>query len=127
MKNIRGLKQYRVFKKRFLVKAAKKIQKMRKIFAEQVGIGEHLTRKQQYQAMELDDIPEPLEWPIESWPLTRLFWQKSNLSACLDAWAKCDLLLLNKSNPLQDSEVLDYQKHHNPMQQYFSNSRNIQT
>lgn len=46
MKNIRGLKQYHVFKKRFPIKVAEKIQKTRKIFAKQVEIREHLTRKQ---------------------------------------------------------------------------------
>ena len=66
MKNMGGLKQHRAFKKRCLVKAAEKIQKTRKIFAEQVGIGENLTRKQWYWAMGLDDILEPPEWPVES-------------------------------------------------------------
>ncbi|MCJ1343435.1 hypothetical protein MMC31_001628, partial [Peltigera leucophlebia] len=46
MKNMGGLKQHRDFKKRHPVEAAEKIQKTRKIFAEQVGIGEYLTRKQ---------------------------------------------------------------------------------
>ncbi|MCJ1348057.1 hypothetical protein MMC31_006288, partial [Peltigera leucophlebia] len=39
MKNMGGLKQHRDFKKRHPVEAAEKIQKTRKIFAEQVGIG----------------------------------------------------------------------------------------
>lgn len=76
MKNMGGLKQHRDFKKRHPVEAAEKIQKTRKIFAEQVGIGEYLTRKQWYWAMGLDDIPEPPEWPVESWPLARPFWHK---------------------------------------------------
>lgn len=45
MKNIGGLKQYRIFKKRFSVKVAEKIKKTRKIFVKQVEIREHLTRK----------------------------------------------------------------------------------
>lgn len=44
IKNMGGLKQHCAFKKRFPIKAAEKIQKTRKIFAEQVGIGVHLTR-----------------------------------------------------------------------------------
>ena len=76
--------------------------------------------------MGLDNIPEPPEWPIESWPLARPFWHKNNFGACLDAWAKCDPLLLNESNSLQDSEALDYWKRHDPMEQYSSNLRNIQ-
>lgn len=125
MKNMGGLKQNRAFKKRFPFEAAEKIQKTRKIFAEQVGIGEHLTRKQWYWAMGLDDIPEPPEWPVKSWPLARPFWHKNNFGALLNAWAKCDPLLLNKSNPLRNSEASDYWKRHDPMQQYSSNPRNI--
>ena len=108
MKNMGDLKQHRAFKKWFSVEAAEKIQKTRKIFVEQVGIGEHLTRKQWYWAMGLDDIPEPPEWPIESWPLARPFCHKNDLSACLDTWTKCDPLLLNECNPLRDSEASDY-------------------
>ena len=40
MKNIKGLKQQRNFKKRYPVEAAEKIQKTRKIFTEQVEMGE---------------------------------------------------------------------------------------
>ncbi len=54
MKNMGGLKQHRDFKRRYLVEAAEKIQKTRKIFAEQLGIEEHLTRKRWYWAMRLD-------------------------------------------------------------------------
>lgn len=75
--------------------------------------------------MELDDIPEPPEWLVESWPLARPFWHKNDLGARLDAWAKCDPLLLNESNPLQDSEVSNYWKRHDPMEQYSSNPRNV--
>ncbi len=45
IKNMGGLKQYRNFERRYPVEAAEKIHKTRKIFAEQLGIGEHLTRK----------------------------------------------------------------------------------
>ena len=45
IKNMGGLKQHRDFKKRYSVEAAEKIQKTKNFFAEQVGIGEHLTRK----------------------------------------------------------------------------------
>lgn len=76
--------------------------------------------------MRLDDIPKPLEWPVESWPLVRLFWLKNDLGARLDAWAKCDPLLLDERNPLRDSEASDYWKRHDPMKLYFSNPRNIQ-
>lgn len=85
MKNMGGLKQHRDFKSRYPVEAAEKIQKTRKIFAEQLGIGEYLTRKQWYWAMGLDDIPEPPEWPVESWPLVRPFWHKNDLGSRLDA------------------------------------------
>ena len=125
MKNMGDLKQHRNFKKRHPVKAAEKIQKTRKIFAEQAGIGEHLTRKQWYWAMGLDNIPEPPEWPVESWPLARPFWHKNYLGARLDAWAKCDPLLLNECNSLRDSQASDYWKRHDPMEQYSSNPRNI--
>ncbi len=40
MKNIKGLKQQRNFKKQYPVEAAEKIQKTRKIFTEQVEMGE---------------------------------------------------------------------------------------
>lgn len=76
--------------------------------------------------MELDDIPELLEWPLESWPLTRSFWYKNNFGACLDAWAECNPLLLNESNLLRDSEALNYWKRHDPMEQYSSNPGNVQ-
>ena len=89
-------------------------------------MGEYLTKKQWYWAMGLDDIPEPPEWPVESWPLVRLFWHKNDLDAHLDTWAKCDPLLLDKKNPLRDSEASDYWKHHDPMKLYSSNPRNIQ-
>ena len=46
MKNMGGLKQHRDFKSRYPVKAAEKIQKTKKIFAEQLRIGEYLTRKE---------------------------------------------------------------------------------
>lgn len=46
MKNMGVLKLHRDFKSRYPVEAAEKIQKIRKIFAEQLGIGEYLTRKQ---------------------------------------------------------------------------------
>lgn len=106
IKNMGSLKQHRDFKRRYPIEAAGKIQKTRKIFAEQLGIGEHLTKKQWYWAMGLDDIPEPPEWPVESWPLVRPFWHKNDLGARLDAWAKYDPLLLNESNPLRDSTSL---------------------
>lgn len=99
---------------------------MRKIWAEQLGIGEHLTQKQWYWAMGLDDIPESPTWPMETWPRVRPFWHKNNLRAHLDAWAKCDPLLLNKLNPLRDSNASEYWKRHNPILQYSSNPRNIQ-
>lgn len=124
MKNMGGLQQHRGFKKRYPVAAAEKIQKTRKIFAEQVEIGEYLTRKQWHWAMGLD-IPEPPEWPVESWPFARPFWHKNDLGARLDAWAKCDPLLLNESNPLRDSEASNYWKRHDPMEQYSSNPRNV--
>lgn len=59
MKIMGGLKQHRDFKRRYPVEAAEKILKTRKIFAEQLGIGEYITRKQWYWAMGLDNIPEP--------------------------------------------------------------------
>lgn len=43
----------------------------------------------------------------------------------MDAWAKCDPLLLNECNPLRDSQASDYWKRHDPMEQYSSNPRNI--
>lgn len=46
IKNMEGLKQHCTFKKQFPIKAAEKIQKTRKIFAELKEIDEHLTRKQ---------------------------------------------------------------------------------
>ncbi len=61
MKNIRSLKHNRDFKRRYRVEIAKKIQKTRKIFAEQRGIVEHPTTKQWYWGMILNDIPEPPE------------------------------------------------------------------
>lgn len=73
---------------------------MRKIQIKQLGIGEHLTQKQWYQPMKLDDIPEPPIWSIKTWLQVRLFWHKNDLGAHLDAWAKCNLFLLNKFNPL---------------------------
>ncbi len=45
MKNMGGLNQHRNLNKRYRVEEAGKIQKTRKIFAEQVVIEEHLTRK----------------------------------------------------------------------------------
>lgn len=50
MKNIRGLKQYGDFKKQYPIEAAEKIQKTRMIFAKQVEIEKHLTRKEWYWA-----------------------------------------------------------------------------
>lgn len=126
MKNMGGLKQHRDFKSWYPIEAAEKIQKTRKILAKQLGIGEYLTRKQWYWAMGLDDIPNPPEWPVESWPLVRPFWHKNDLGARLDAWAKCDPLLLDERNPLRDSEASDYWKRHDPMKLYSSNPRNIQ-
>lgn len=58
--------------------------------------------------MGLDDIPEPPTWPEEAWPRVRPFWPKNDLGARLDAWAKCDPLLLNKLNPLRDSNASKY-------------------
>lgn len=95
------------------------------IFAEQMGIGEYLTRKQWHWAMVLDDIPEPSEWPVKSWLLAQPFWYKNDLGGGLDIWAKCDPLLLNESNPLQDLEASNYWKCHDPIEQYSSNPRNI--
>lgn len=46
MKNVAGLDQHRTFKERYPQEAKDKIQRMRKIWAEQLGIGEHLTQKQ---------------------------------------------------------------------------------
>lgn len=43
MKNMGGLKQQPDFKKQYSIKVAEKIQKTKFFFAEQVGIGEHLT------------------------------------------------------------------------------------
>ena len=71
--------------------------------------------------MGFDDIPKTPEWPVESRPLARPFWHKNDLGARFDAWAKCDPLLLNESNPLRDSEASDYWKRHDPMEQYSSN------
>lgn len=85
MINMGGLKQHRDFKKRHPVEEAEKIQKTRKCFAEQIVIGEHLTKKQWYWAIGLDDIPEPPEWLVESWPLIRPFWHRNDLGAYLDA------------------------------------------
>lgn len=85
-----------------------KIQKIRKIFAKQLGIGEYLTIKQQYWAMELNDISELLEWFMESWPLIRVFWHKNDLDVHLKPWAKYHLLLLDEKNLLQDLEASDY-------------------
>lgn len=104
---------------------------MRKIWAEQLGIGEHLTQKQWYWAMGLDDIPEPPTWPEEawpkeSWPQVRPFWYKNDVGARLDAWAKWDPLLLNELNFLRDSNASEYWKRHDPMLQYSGNPRNIQ-
>lgn len=48
--------------------------------------------------MGLNDIFQSPEWPIKSWPFICSFWYKNDLDAYLDAWAKYDLLLLNKSN-----------------------------
>lgn len=59
MKNMGGLQHHRGFKKQYLVEAAEKIKKTRKIFAKLVGIGEDLTRKEWHWAMKLDDIPKP--------------------------------------------------------------------
>ena len=81
-----------------------------------MGIGERLTRKQWYWAKGLDDIPESPEWPLESWPLVGLFWHKNDLGARLDAWAKCDPLLLNKYNLLRDLQAPDYWKRHDPIE-----------
>ena len=67
MKIIAGLDQHRAFKERCPQKTKDKIQQMRKIWAEQLGIGEHLTQKQWYWAMGLDDIPEHPTWPEEAW------------------------------------------------------------
>lgn len=50
--------------------------------------------------MGLDNIPVPPEWPVESWSLARSFWHKNDLGTRLNAWAKCDPLLLNESNSL---------------------------
>ncbi len=52
----RGLKQHNDFKIRYPVEAAEKIQKTRKIFTEQLGIEKHLTRKQWYWTIRLDNI-----------------------------------------------------------------------
>ena len=108
MKNMAGLDQHRAFKERYPQEAKDKIQRMRKIWAEQLGIGEHLTQKQWYWAMGFDDIPEPPTWPEEAWPRVRPFWHKNDLGARLDAWAKCDPLLLNELNPLRDSNASEY-------------------
>lgn len=75
--------------------------------------------------IELDNILEPLEWLVESWLFARLFWHKNNLSARLDAWAKCDSLLLNESNLLWDSEASNYWKLCTLIEQYSSNPCNI--
>lgn len=120
-----GLEQHREFKKRYPLEAEHKIQQMRNIWGEQLGIEEHLTQKQWYWAMGLDDIPEPPTWPMETCPLIRPFWHKNNLGARLDAWAKCDPLLLNELNLLRDSNALEYWKGHDLMLQYSSNPRNI--
>ena len=75
--------------------------------------------------MGLDDIPEPATWPTETWPRVRSFWHKNDLGTRLDAWAKCDPLLLNKHNSLRDSNASEYWKRHDPMLQYSSNPRSI--
>ena len=75
--------------------------------------------------MGLDDIPKPPKWPVESWPLVRFFLHKNDLGARLDAWAKCDPLLLDKRNLLRDLKALDYWKCHDSMKLYSSNLRNI--
>lgn len=75
--------------------------------------------------MGLDDIPEPPTWPMETWPRVTPFWHKNDLGAHLDAWAKCNPLLLNELNSLQDSNASEYWKRHDPMLQYSSNPRNI--
>ncbi len=69
MKNMGGLKQHHDFKRRYPVEAAEKIQKTRKIFAEQLKIRGHLTRKQWYWAMRLDNIQNPRNslWSLGHW------------------------------------------------------------
>ena len=63
---------------------------------------------------------------MESWPLVRFFGHKNDLGAHLDSWAKCDPLLLNECNPLQDLQAPYYWKRHDPMEKCSSNPRNIQ-
>lgn len=131
MKNMAELDQHRAFKERYPQEAKDKIQRMRKIWAEQLGIGEHLTQKQWYWAMGLDDIPEPPTWPKEAWleesqPQVRPFWYKNDLGASLDAWAKWNPLLFNELNSLRDSNASKYWKRHDSMLQYSGNPRNIQ-
>ncbi len=75
--------------------------------------------------MGLDDILEPPTWPEEAWPRVKPFWHKNDLGAHLDAWTKCNSLLLNELNPLRDSNALEYWKRHDPILQYSSNPRNI--
>lgn len=76
--------------------------------------------------MGLDYILELLKWPMGFWLFVRLFWHKNDLGTHLDAWAKCDPLLLDKKNLLQDLEALDYLKHHDLIKLYSSNLCNIQ-
>ena len=56
---------------------------MRKIWAEQLRIEEHLTQKQWYWAMGLDDIPKPPTWPTETWPRVKPLWHKMILERVL--------------------------------------------
>lgn len=48
-------------------------------------------------------------------PLLDHFGIKKIFVARLNTWAKCDPLLLNESNPLQDSEASTYWKRHDLM------------
>lgn len=45
IKNMAGLEQHRAFKKRYTLEAQDKIQRMKKIWAEELGIRERLTQK----------------------------------------------------------------------------------